>query len=82
MENLYVIVDTETGRFYQGDTDYLPWIACAFGDCLECAARYSDKDKAKDDIEYFEMYKTGFDGNTPLRKGRLAVMQITLTPVE
>lgn len=78
----FVIVDTETGKFYQGETDYLPWIACAFIDCLEYAMRYADKDTAKNDIAQFEKYMTEFDGNTPLKKGRLVVMQIALTPVE
>lgn len=78
----FVIVDTETGKFYQGETDYLPWIAYAFIDCLECSVRYADKDTAKNDIAQFEEYMTEFDGNTPLKKGRLVVMQIALTPVE
>lgn len=82
MEEIFVIVDTETGNFYQGGTEYTPWIINAFTNRLSFALKYESKDKAYEDLKWFEETKTEFDGNTPLKKGRLAVMQITLKPVK
>lgn len=82
MENLYVIVDTKSDRFYQGETEYIPWIVYAFTFDLRDAVWYDNKEQATSDIAQFEETKTEFDGNTPLEKRRLVVKQITLTPVE
>lgn len=81
MEEIFVIVDTKTGNFYRGVLDYVPWIINAFTDRLLFARPYESKDIAYEDMKWFEETKTEFDGNTPLKKGRLAVMQITLKPV-
>lgn len=78
----FVIVDTETGRFFHDDAAYGDWIYTAFTDSFFWAMKYEDKEKAKRDVMRFEKSKTEFDGNTPLKKGRLVVMQIALTPVE
>ena len=81
MEEIFVIVDTETGNLYQGGSEYTPWIINAFTNRLLYAWKYESKDIAYDALKWFYKTKTEFDGNTPLKKGRLAVMQITLKPV-
>ena len=78
--NYYHIIDRESKRFYTG-SDYLPWIIWAFTDEPRFAKRYTDLAFAKSECKRFMQEKTAFDGNSPLEKGRLGVVQITFTEV-
>lgn len=77
----YYIVDTKNNRFYMGETEYIPWILNAFTDSLEWAFAFEDEKTAKETCERFMRVKCGFDGNTPLDAGRLAVMKMGSTMV-
>lgn len=81
----FVIVDTEYGKgcnLYQGETDYVPWIVNSFTSDLQYAKRYESIEEAQMDCDRFIKEKFEFDGNTPLKPGRLKVMKIALVPVE
>lgn len=80
----YVIVDTEsrTNRLFSADTEYIPWILHAFTDRIDCARIYYSRERAEADCDRFTKTKFEFDGNTPLKPGRLKVMKLALVPVE
>lgn len=80
MKERYYIMDSESHRFYCG-SDYLPWISNAFTSEPEYAICYTNKKVAKLDVERFTKNKTEFDGNTPLKKGRLVVVQMSFQMV-
>lgn len=85
MRDKFVIVDTAHGKgcnLYQGETDYVPWIVDAFTNVLQYAKRYSSLEEAQRDCDRFTRERFEFDGNTPLKPGRLKVMKIVLVPVE
>lgn len=85
IRDAYVIVDTEEGRdnpLFSADTAYVPWIVHAFTDCLAYASIYHSREQAVADCDYFTRAKFEFDGNTPLKPGRLKVMKLALAPVE
>lgn len=85
MINQFVIVDTAYSKgcnLYQGETDYVPWIVNAFTNDLQYAKRYESIEEAQRDCDRFTRERFEFDGNTPLRPGRLKVMKIVLVPVE
>lgn len=85
MNDAYVIVDTEEGRknrLLYNDSPYRPWIVHSFTDELRFAILYSSLEEARQDCETFMKTKFEFDGNTPLKPGRLKVMKIALVPVE
>ena len=78
MENTYYIIDTETGRLFMGDTEYCPWILNAFTDHVLHAYAFYREDEAKRWCARYEKTKTDYNGNTPLKKGRLAVAKLEL----
>lgn len=81
----FVIVDAKSGKgcdLYQGETAYVPWIVNAFTNDLRYAKRYKSIEEARRDCNRFTKEKFEFDGNTPLKPGRLKVMKIALVPVE
>lgn len=82
----FVIVDTKRGKrcnLYQGGKDYyISWIATAFTSDLRYAKLYGSIENAQRDCDRFTKEKFEFDGNTPLKPGRLKVMKIALVPVE
>ena len=85
MKYQFVIVDTAHGKscnLYQGETDYVPWIVNSFTNGLRYAKRYRSIEEAQRDCDRFTREKFEFDGNTPLKPGRLKVMKIVLVPVE
>ena len=85
IRDAYVIVDTKEGRInnlFSTDTGYIPWIVHAFTDELRFARIYHSRELAEADCDYFTRTKFEFDGNTPLKPGRLKVMKIALVPVE
>lgn len=85
MKDTYVIVDTGDrgcNRLFYTDSPYLPWLAHSFTDELRFAVQYNSLYDAKRDCEAFMKTKFEFDGNTPLKPGRLKVMKIALAPVE
>lgn len=85
IKDAYVIVDTKECRInnlFSADTGYTPWIVHAFTDCLACASIYHSREQAMADCDYFTRTKFEFDGNTPLKPGRLKVMKLALVPVE
>ena len=85
INDAYVIVDTGEGRknrLFYNDSPYHPWIIHSFTDELRFAVLYSSLEEARQDCETFMKTKFEFDGNTPLKPGRLKVMKIALVPVE
>ena len=85
MRDQFVIVDTKFDKgcnLYQGETAYIPWIVHAFTSDLQYAKRYESLEEAERDCNRFTKEKFEFDGNTPLKPGRLKVMKIVLVPVE
>ena len=86
MIDQFVIVDTACGKIcnlYQGETGYVPaWIVNAFTNDLQYAKRYDSLEEAQRDCNRFSKERFEFDGNTPLKPGRLKVMKIVLVPVE
>ena len=60
----------------------MPWIVNAFTDDLQYAKRYKSFKEARRGCDRFTKEKFEFDGNTPLKPGRLKVMKIALVPVE
>lgn len=84
-KEVYVIVDTEEGRInnlFFVDSGYLPWIVHSFTDELSFARFFTSKDLAQELCDKFTKEKPEFDGNTPLKPGRLRVMKVALVPVE
>lgn len=79
----YVIVDTEsrTNLLFSADTEYIPWILHAFTDRIDCARIFYSQEQAEAYCNYFAKTKFEFDGNTPLKPGRLKVMKLALVPV-
>ena len=74
-------------NLYQGETTHVPWLAVpwivnAFTSDLQYAKRYKTVEDARKDCDRFTKEKFEFDGNTPLKPGRLKVMKIALVPVE
>ena len=85
IKDTYVIVDTEDqvcNRLFYNNSPYTPWIVHSFTDELKFATLYHSLEEAKKDCETFMKTKFEFDGNTPLKSGRLRVMKVVLTPVE
>lgn len=85
MTDQFVIVDTAYGKscsLYQGETNYVPWIVNSFTNDLQYAKRYESLEEAQRDCNRFNKERFEFDGNTPLKPGRLKVMKIVLVPVE
>lgn len=85
MTDQFVIVDTKYGKgcnLYQGEAAYVPWIVNSFTSDLQYAKRYESIEEAQVDCDRFIKEKFEFDGNTPLKPGRLKVMKIALVPVE
>lgn len=86
MTDQFVIVDTKCGKrcnLYRGGKDnYISWIVNAFTSELQYAKRYDSIEEARRDCNRFTKEKFEFDGNTPLKPGRLKVMEIALVPVE
>ena len=85
MKDTYVIMDTEEGRanpFFSVDSGYIPWIVHSFTDELRFARTYPTEEAAQEDCDRFMKEKYDFDGNTPLRPGRLRVAKVTFVPVE
>ena len=85
MRDQFVIVDTACSKscnLYQGETDYVPWIVNAFTNDLQYAKRYESIEEAQKDCDRFTRERFEFDGNTPLKPGRLKVMKLVLSPVE
>ena len=85
MKDAYVIVDTgdrACNRLFYNDSPYRPWIVHSFTDELRFAVLYNSLEEAKKDCETFMKTKFEFDGDTPLKPGRLKVMKVTLSPVE
>lgn len=81
----YVIVDTKKGRInnlFSVDSGYIPWIVHSFTDELSFARFFTSKDLAQELCDKFTKERFEFDGNTPLKPGRLKVMEIALVPVE
>ena len=84
MKDAYVIVDTgdrACNRLFYNDSPYRPWIVHSFTDELRFAVLYNSLEEAKKDCETFMKTKFEFDGDTPLKPGRLKVMKVTLSPV-
>lgn len=90
MIDQFVIVDTNYSKgcsLYQGETVRVPWLAVpwivnAFTNDLQYAKRYKSIEEAQRDCDRFTKEKFEFDGNTPLKPGRLKVMKLALVPVE
>lgn len=85
MKDTYVIVDTEgraCNRLFYNDSPYRPWIIHSFTDELRFAILYNSLEEAKRDCDRFTRERFEFDGNTPLKPGRLKVMKIALVPSE
>lgn len=85
VKETYVIVDTEKGRInnlFFGDSEYIPWITHSFTDELIFARFFTSRLLAQELCDKFTKTKCEFDGNTPLKPGRLKVMKIALVPVE
>ena len=85
MKDTYVIVDTgdrACNRLFYNDSPYRPWIVHSFTDELRFAILYHSLGEARRDCDRFTKEKFEFDGNTPLKPGRLKVMKIALVPVE
>lgn len=85
IKEAYVIVDTEKGRtnnLFFHDSGYIPWIVHSFTDELSFARFFTSKDLAQELCDKFTKEKFEFDGNAPLKPGRLKVMKIALVPVE
>jgi len=85
LQDTFVIVDTGDrvcNRLFYNDSPYHPWIVHSFTDELRFAILYHSLEEAKRDCETFMKTKFEFDGNTPLKPGRLKVMKIALVPVE
>ena len=85
MRGQFVIVDTACSKgcnLYQGETNYIPWIVHAFTSDLQYAKRYDSLEEAQRDCDRFTRERFEFDGNTPLKPGRLKVMKIVIVPVE
>lgn len=81
MKERYYIADTETGRLYMGETEYIPWVLNAFTDDYRFALPFDDINVAKELCEGFYKTKTEFDGNTPLKVGRLSVVKVEFKAV-
>ena len=81
MKDRFYIVDTKNKTFYRGETDSIPWIINGFTDNFVYAKEYATEAAAKAACKRFENEKFEFDGNTPLAKGRLAVVKMTFTAV-
>lgn len=77
---LFLILDTKTGRYYQGDTQYNPWISNAFTDSFNHARLFVTPEDAGRLVENFSRTRYEFDGNTRIAPDRLKVMEIVLTP--
>lgn len=86
MIDQFVIVDTKPGKrcnLYHGGKDYyVSWIVTAFTSDLQYAKRYESFEEAQKDCDRITREKFEFDGNTPLKPGRLRVMKVALVPVE
>lgn len=85
LQDTFVIVDTGDrmcNRLFYNDSPYHPWIIHSFTDELRFAILYHSLEEAKRDCETFMKTKFEFDGNTPLKPGRLKVMKLALVPVE
>ena len=85
MKDKFVIVDTAQGKncnLYQGETGYVPWLINSFTSELQYAKRYESLEEAQRDCNRFNKERFEFDGNTPLKPGRLKVMKIVLAPAE
>ena len=81
MGDFYLIQDTTSGKFFCEDTDYIPWIVYAFTDDFRLARFYRTLETAKAECERMTDENYGYDGNTPLEKGRLSVMKVELAKV-
>lgn len=82
----FVIVDTKRGKrcnmYHGGEDCCISWIVTAFTSDLRYAKLYGSIEEARRDCDRFTREKFDFDGNTPLKPGRLRVMEIALVPVE
>lgn len=85
MTDMFVIVDTDesrANRLFCTDSRYAPWIANSFTDELRFAVLFTSRRHAQELCDKFTKEKFEFDGNTPLKPGRLKVMKIAFVPVE
>ena len=85
VKDTYVIVDTGDrvcNRLFYNNSPYRPWIVHSFTDELRFAILYRSLEEARRDCETFMNTKFEFDGNTPLKPGRLRVMKVALVPVK
>lgn len=84
MKDAYVIMDTEEGRsnrLFFFDSPFRPWIVHSFTDGIKFAALYETREQAQEDCDRFMKEKYDFDGNTPLKPGRLRVRKVVFAPV-
>lgn len=85
MTDPFVVVDTEKGRLnclFARDSMYIPWIVHSFTDEFRFAMFFTSRRRAQELCDKFTRERFEFDGNTPLKPGRLKVMKIALVPVE
>lgn len=85
VKDTYVIVDTgdqACNRLFYNDSPHSPWLTHSFTDELRFAILYHSLEEARRDCDRFTRERFEFDGNTPLKPGRLKVMKIALVPVE
>lgn len=85
MKDMYVIMDTDesrANRLFFTDSQYIPWIVHSFTDELKFAAIYASREEAQQVCDYFTAARFDFDGDTPLKPGRLRVKKIVFAPVE
>lgn len=84
MNDVYVIMDTgesQENRLFFTDSQYVTWIVHSFTNELKLVAIYTSRNEAQRVCDYFMVTRFDFDGNTPLKPGRLKVKKIAFTPV-